>query len=163
MEKYSLVGWSDGGITAIIMAAGYPDRVTSLVVWGANAFVTEEDAAAYEKIRDIDNWSDAMRKPFVDVYGEEYFRSQFSLWVDAIKTYVGKFNGKCALFSTSLLPVKEVNGDGKIVANKVKKVFKDKVHIYSVTIAAYAASEVLSSQKEPAYLQPRPQPKPAVS
>jgi len=93
VKKYSLLGWSDGGITALIIAAGYPDRVNNLVIWGANAFVTQEDAELYEKIRNIDNWSEAMRKPFIDVYGEEYFRTQFSLWVDAICTYLKKFDG----------------------------------------------------------------------
>lgn len=88
-----MLGWSDGGITAVIMAARCLDRVKKLVIWGANAFVTQEDAELYEKVRSIDNWSDAMRKPFIEVYGEEYFRTQFSLWVDAICTYAKKFNG----------------------------------------------------------------------
>jgi len=77
----------------MIMAACYPDRINNLVVWGANAFVTQEDAEVYEKIRNIDGWSEAMRKPFLEVYGEEYFRTQFSLWLDALSTYLKKFNG----------------------------------------------------------------------
>ena len=98
MTKYSLLGWSDGGITAIIMAACYPDRVDNLVIWGANAFITHKDIELYEKIRNVDNWSTAMRKTFTDVYGEAYFRTQFSLWVDAMSTYVQKFNGNmCSL------------------------------------------------------------------
>lgn len=93
VKKYSLLGFSDGGITSLIMAAGWPDRVNSLVTWGANAFVTQEDVELYEKIRNIDNWSEAMRKPYMEVYGEEYFRIQFSLWVDAISSFINRFNG----------------------------------------------------------------------
>ncbi len=48
MDKYSLVGWSDGGITAMIMAAQSPQNIDKLVVWGANSFVTEEDTKMYE-------------------------------------------------------------------------------------------------------------------
>ena len=48
IEKYSLVGWSDGGITALIMAGRNPQNVTKLVVWGANSFVTNEDIKLYE-------------------------------------------------------------------------------------------------------------------
>ena len=48
IEKYSLVGWSDGGIAALIMAGRNPQNVTKLVVWGANAFVTDEDIKVYE-------------------------------------------------------------------------------------------------------------------
>ena len=75
------------------MAARYPDRIRNLVVWGANTFVTPEEVEIYEKIRNIDNWSDAMRRPFVEVYGEDYFRTQFSLWVDAITNYLKKYDG----------------------------------------------------------------------
>ena len=78
----------------MIMAARCPDRVKSLVIWGANAFVTRQDTDLYEKVRNIDNWSEAMRRPFLEVYGTEYFRTQFSLWVDAISTYAKKFSGK---------------------------------------------------------------------
>ena len=84
---------------AVIMAARCPDRINNLVVWGANAYITQEDIEAYEKIRNIDNWSDAMRKPFIEVYGEEYFRRQFSLWVDAVCTYVQQFNGNVYCWS----------------------------------------------------------------
>ena len=96
-----MLGWSDGGIVAMIVAAGYPDRINNLVIWGANAFVTQEDAELYEKVRDIDNWSDAMRTPFLQVYGEEYFRTQFSQWVDAICTYFKKFNGNVFCLSST--------------------------------------------------------------
>jgi len=98
IKKYSLLGWSDGGITAVTMAARCPDLVNSLVIWGANAFVTQQDAECYEKIRNINSWSEAMRKPFLEVYGEEYFCMQFSLWVDAINTYFKKFNGNVFLY-----------------------------------------------------------------
>lgn len=99
VKRYSLLGFSDGGITALIMAAGWPDRINSLVTWGANAFVTLEDVELYEKIRNIDNWSEAMRKPYIEVYGEEYFRVQFSLWVDAISSFINKFNGNVFYYS----------------------------------------------------------------
>lgn len=50
-SEYSLMGWSDGGITALIMAAKHPDRVKKLVVWGANSYVTDEELHMYETIR----------------------------------------------------------------------------------------------------------------
>ncbi|KAK2192809.1 hypothetical protein NP493_22g03003 [Ridgeia piscesae] len=52
-RPFSLLGWSDGGMTAMMIAANYPERVHKLVIWGANAFVTEEDIAIYEQLRDI--------------------------------------------------------------------------------------------------------------
>lgn len=47
ISKYSLLGWSDGGITSLIIAAKNAQAVQKLVVWGANAFVSAEDAAIY--------------------------------------------------------------------------------------------------------------------
>ena len=62
-SKYSLLGWSDGGITALILAAKYAECVDNLVVWGANATVTPQDIELYEKIRDTTKWSQRMREP----------------------------------------------------------------------------------------------------
>lgn len=47
-EKFSLLGWSDGGITALIAAAMYPQLIRKTVVWGANAFVSEQDLQLYD-------------------------------------------------------------------------------------------------------------------
>lgn len=43
ISKYSLVGWSDGGITSLILAAKYPERIEGLVEWGANSYIIEEE------------------------------------------------------------------------------------------------------------------------
>jgi valacyclovir hydrolase len=86
-DKFSLMGWSDGGITAMMLAAMIPDKIRKMVVWGANSYVTPEELATYEKIRNVDQWSGMMRKPFEDVYGFEYFSEQFANWVDAFAKY----------------------------------------------------------------------------
>lgn len=46
-EKFSLLGWSDGGITALIAAAMYPHLIMKMVVWGTNSFVSEQDLQLY--------------------------------------------------------------------------------------------------------------------
>lgn len=47
-NKFSLLGWSDGGISSLILAAKYPESVEKLVVWGSNAYVTPEEIQTYE-------------------------------------------------------------------------------------------------------------------
>lgn len=47
-KQVSLLGWSDGGITALVAAAKYPSYVHKMVIWGANAYVTEEDVRIYQ-------------------------------------------------------------------------------------------------------------------
>ena len=46
--KFSLLGWSDGGITALIAAAKSPEMISKMVVWGSNAFVSQHDLELYE-------------------------------------------------------------------------------------------------------------------
>lgn len=52
-KKFSLLGWSDGGITALIAAAKYPNLIHKLVVWGANASVTQEDVRIYNGMYEL--------------------------------------------------------------------------------------------------------------
>ncbi|NXR13848.1 BPHL hydrolase, partial [Semnornis frantzii] len=52
-KKFSLLGWSDGGITALIAAARYPALIHKLVIWGANASVTQEDVRIYNSMYDL--------------------------------------------------------------------------------------------------------------
>ena len=61
--KYSVLGWSDGGIFGLILAGKYPSNVDRLVVWGCNASVTKEDLDLYEAIRDVSKWNPKMRQP----------------------------------------------------------------------------------------------------
>nr|XP_055041734.1 valacyclovir hydrolase [Misgurnus anguillicaudatus] len=85
--RFSLLGWSDGGITALIMAALNPDLINKLVVWGSNAYVSEEDIQIYQSIRDVSLWSERMRRPMEEMYGAQYFRETWEKWVDAMRQF----------------------------------------------------------------------------
>ncbi|XP_028909864.1 valacyclovir hydrolase [Ornithorhynchus anatinus] len=83
-KKVSLLGWSDGGITALIAAARYPTYIHKMVIWGANAYVTDEDERIYHGIRDVSNWSERIRKPLEALYGYKYLAQTCEGWVDGI-------------------------------------------------------------------------------
>ncbi|XP_044524130.1 valacyclovir hydrolase [Gracilinanus agilis] len=83
-KTVSLLGWSDGGITALIAAAKYPSYINKLVIWGANAYVTDEDEMIYHGIRDVSKWSERARKPLEVLYGREYLAKTCENWVDGI-------------------------------------------------------------------------------
>lgn len=53
ISNFSVLGWSDGAMSAIIASALFPDAITSLVAWGANAYVGEEDVRAYRAGEDL--------------------------------------------------------------------------------------------------------------
>lgn len=85
-ESFSLLGWSDGGITAMIAAARHPDAVRKLVVWGANAYIVKSDMEMIEAVQDVSKWSDRMRAPMEAIYGDS-FPNLWSSWCEAYRKY----------------------------------------------------------------------------
>ncbi|XP_014241794.1 valacyclovir hydrolase [Cimex lectularius] len=87
IKKFSILGWSDGGITGLIIAGKYAERVDKTIVWGANAYVTDADINLYEGIRDTSKWSEKMRAPLEAAYGKENLSKMMSDWVEAMIRY----------------------------------------------------------------------------
>ncbi|CAL4201711.1 unnamed protein product, partial [Meganyctiphanes norvegica] len=92
-DKYSVLGWSDGGITGMILAAAFPDSVEKLIIWGANAYLTDQDIKIYNGIRDINKWSARMRAPLEATYGVDYFKNLWEGWVDTFIAIHKEKNG----------------------------------------------------------------------
>lgn len=88
IDRYSVLGWCDGSLTAVVLAAKATDRVQNLVIWGCRAYVTEGDILFHEEIRDVGRWTAAMRKPYVELYGEEYF---LRIWNGLLDSYRRRF------------------------------------------------------------------------
>ena len=85
IKKFSVLGWSDGGISGMILAALFPDSIRSLVIWGANSYVSKEDIDCYEAIRDLSKWSQKMRDPLEQEYGKEGLHELWNGWCDTVK------------------------------------------------------------------------------
>ncbi|XP_014296580.2 valacyclovir hydrolase [Microplitis demolitor] len=126
-EKFSLVGWSDGGITSIILAANNPQSIQKMVVQGSNAFILPQEIKIYESNKNIDTWSEKMRAPLIAIYGEEYLRKTWSDWVDAMSK-IFKDNG------------------GDLCKNHVTKV-------KCSTLIVQGKKDVLVDQSHPVYLK----------
>ncbi|XP_063357404.1 valacyclovir hydrolase [Pelmatolapia mariae] len=100
--KFSLLGWSDGGITALVAAARNPDLINKMVVWGANAFVSQQDLKLYNEVRDVSKWSARMRQPMEEVYGAQVFAKLWEAWVDGIAQFAHRPEGSICM---ELLPL----------------------------------------------------------
>lgn len=96
-RKFSLLGWSDGGMTAIIAAARNPGLVNKLVIWGANAFVLKQDLELYNAVRDTSKWSPRMSKPMEEVYGADLFAKTWGAWVDGISQFEKRPEGNICM------------------------------------------------------------------
>lgn len=82
---YSVLGWSDGGITAVILAANEAINVIDkVVIWGSNAYVAEGDRIATKRIRDTDDWNPRFRAEFEKVYGPKRLKT---LWAEYCDRY----------------------------------------------------------------------------
>ncbi|XP_076173696.1 serine hydrolase BPHL-like [Ptiloglossa arizonensis] len=92
-EKFSMVGWSAGGATALIVAGMYPENVRRLVSVAANSYITPQEMEKFQQRRDIDVWPEQQRKPLVDFYGEEYLRKIWGGLVNATANIYQKNNG----------------------------------------------------------------------
>ncbi|HET7085671.1 MAG TPA: alpha/beta hydrolase [Rhizomicrobium sp.] len=69
-DRFAIMGWSDGANIATLMAAQKPQVVKKLVVFGGQSYLTAEEIAAFDAIRDIATWSARTAEPMQAVYGD---------------------------------------------------------------------------------------------
>lgn len=83
-KKYAVMGWSDGAISAVMHAASHASAVEKLVIFGGNAFFTQEDIDAFEDTRDVEGtWSKRMKETHYPTYGAEGLQTMWSAAIDA--------------------------------------------------------------------------------
>ncbi|MBA2588672.1 MAG: alpha/beta hydrolase [Alphaproteobacteria bacterium] len=70
-DRFAVIGWSDGANIATIIAGTHPERVSRLVVFGGQSFLTAEEIAAFNDIRKISAWSPRAAEAMRAVYGDE--------------------------------------------------------------------------------------------
>ena len=69
-ERFSIMGWSDGANIAAIMAAAQPQAVAKLVMFGGQSFLTAEEIAAFNALRNIATWSPHIAEGLRAMYGD---------------------------------------------------------------------------------------------
>lgn len=89
-KAYSVIGWSDGANSAVILADKHPDVVKKLVILGGNAWVEQADIDSYEATRDVKkNWSKRMLDLHVPVYGDD-LQPMWDGFCDAMKAIMAR-------------------------------------------------------------------------
>ena len=77
IPKYSLLGWSNGGITSLIISGKHPESIDKMIIFGAIAYMTSAEMKIYDYSIDVKNWADHIRKPKEELYGFEYFQRKY--------------------------------------------------------------------------------------
>jgi len=96
-KKYSVMGWSGGGLSALLFATQNQDIIRKLIVWGVFAYVDKEDYEKFEWFRDIENWGGLMKEVLVEEYGNDFFVESWQTWMDILKRMYSHNQGEfCA-------------------------------------------------------------------
>ena len=69
-SQFSVLGWSDGGVSATFLAGLFTQLVRKLVKWGSNAFVGKEGNKVFEEFsRGISTFSKKQMDEMTAFYG----------------------------------------------------------------------------------------------
>jgi len=71
LDRFVVLGWSDGANIATLMAADKPERIAKLVAFGGQSFLTHEEIVSFNHIRKISAWSPRAAETMRAIYGEE--------------------------------------------------------------------------------------------
>ena len=47
--RYAVMGWSDGANSGVLLAARYPERVVKLIIFGGNAYITDQGSDPFPR------------------------------------------------------------------------------------------------------------------
>lgn len=94
IDRYSLLGYCQGGCTALVAASKAADRVEKLVIWSCFAFVTDWDVEYHETTRDFRCWPENRKRLLIEQYGEKYSSDSWNAWVDVHRTALREHDGE---------------------------------------------------------------------
>uniref|UniRef100_A0A914W5R9 AB hydrolase-1 domain-containing protein n=1 Tax=Plectus sambesii TaxID=2011161 RepID=A0A914W5R9_9BILA len=67
---FSVLGWSEGGVTALHIAHKAPNTVSKVIIWGAPSYVTKEEVALSERRTQLNVFSPETKSRLITEYGE---------------------------------------------------------------------------------------------
>ena len=85
IKEFSVLGWSYGGMAALVLAFLYPDSVRTLTVWGAKVCNTEKDIKLHQQFRDVSKWKKHVRELFEQEYGKDELQTLANECFDEMK------------------------------------------------------------------------------
>lgn len=88
IRKFSVLGFSDGGRTAIWLSATHKDYIDKLIICSCNAYFTMTEKRKLIAVKNIYDWNSDRRDLYMNIYGDQ-LQSIWSQYLDAvINTFV---------------------------------------------------------------------------
>ncbi|EZA53013.1 hypothetical protein DMN91_002423 [Ooceraea biroi] len=103
-SKFSLIGMFDGAVTALFLAAMYPESIRKMIVLDAKSYVHLDEIKPLQATVVIDKVINYMKKVMTTFYGEDYIKQTMSRWLDTMFRLYHKQNGD--LCKQELLKIK---------------------------------------------------------
>ena len=102
MERYSILGFSDGGRVALVMGSLYPKEIQKIVAWSCSSFISDAEKNSPRESFDINNWGPSHLAEMQAVYGDElqstwdHFSALYRAYTDIFKSELEKI--ECPVF-----------------------------------------------------------------
>jgi len=92
-KKFSLLGWSGGAITSMIIAGRYPEQISKMVVYSGQSYFDKDYYAKIMRFRDLSMWSAHMREPMEKIHGKKKFPVILDGFGEAVKDIIENNKG----------------------------------------------------------------------
>lgn len=126
-SEFSMLGWCDGGVSGICLAAQFPTAVRKLVVWGSRTYITDHDLKLTEKLEDFQRWAPQFFETYLSVYGLPQLSQIWQRFLNSLRTF------------------RNLKTDGDVCTNELSKV-------KCPTLIVHGEKDVLCPQSHAEYM-----------
>ena len=85
--QFSILGWCDGGVSAICIAAQFPTAIRKLVVWGSRTYITEHDLKVSKELEDLQRWAPQILEACISVYGLPELSQIWQRFINSLRAF----------------------------------------------------------------------------
>ncbi|CAG7733796.1 unnamed protein product, partial [Allacma fusca] len=83
-DKFSVLGWSNGGSAALVMGGAFPNRINKVICCNSPYRATKKTLRLVQAMTNLEKWPPDLRRRLVDFYGEAYLRKMLQNQVDFV-------------------------------------------------------------------------------
>uniref|UniRef100_A0A914V1W8 AB hydrolase-1 domain-containing protein n=1 Tax=Plectus sambesii TaxID=2011161 RepID=A0A914V1W8_9BILA len=94
LTPFTVVGWSEGGRTAVHVANQGRDAVKKMVMFGASTRCDARGARVFQSMRNTDLWLAETKAVYLEHYDEDYFRKQWADLCDLVVQVYDDLGGR---------------------------------------------------------------------